>query len=365
MTDRTGRTNKTGTLRKGRWSPALASLLVLALILASVVVLSVACGEDPTATPRPDPTAPAAATATPEPTADPTATPDPAPEPTATPVPTPEPTPTPSEPTPTPEPKPVDDNALTLAYVEKALAFYDANGRDATIEYYKSEDSIEEGRYLYILSDEGVLLAMPFYHHFLGSTHESAAFLLGIAAEDGAWYDGQGIYVVETDTGATARQGPMRHYLVLRDGLIFVSGHSTLEENVADATVDYVNRAIALYESEGLEATVAHYNSPDSLEGYFYLFLIGADDNYLAHPIFPHLIGTDIKDVIGSDGQELGKEIAAGHRGRHLGRVPVAQPGHPGRGAQDHLGRPPQRLHLRLGLLRRRPGARDPCLAGR
>ena len=307
MTDRIGRAKKAGTLWRGRRSPALASLLVLALILASVVVLSVACGEDPTATPRPDPTAPAAATATPEPTAAPTATP----EPTATPVPTPEPTPTPTEPTPTPEPEPVDDNALTLAYVEKALAYYDANGRDATIEYYKSEESIEGGRYLYILSDEGVLLAMPFYHHFLGSTHESAAFLLGIATEDGVWYDGQGIYVVETDTGSTVRQGPMRHYLVLRNGLIFVSGHSTLQENVADAAKDYVSRAVALYESEGLEATIAHYNSPDSLEGYFYLFLIGADDNYLAHPIFPHLIGTDIKDVIGSDGQELGKEIAA------------------------------------------------------
>ena len=48
--------------------------------------------------------------------------------------------------------------------------------------------------------------------------------------------------------------------------------------------MDYVSRAIALYESEGLDATVAHYNSPSSLEGNFYLFLIGADDNYLAHP---------------------------------------------------------------------------------
>ena len=74
---------------------------------------------------------------------------------------------------------------------------------------------------------KGVLLAMPFYHHFLGSKHESAAFLLGIATEDGAWYEGQGLYIVETATGSSTRQGPMRHYLVLQDGLIFVSGHST------------------------------------------------------------------------------------------------------------------------------------------
>ena len=225
--------------------------------------------------------------------------------PTATAAPT-------AAPTETQEPEPAnEDDALTRAYVEKAIAYYEANGRDATVEYYKSEESIEGDRYLYIISkDEGILLAMPFYHHFLGSKHESAAFLLGIATEDGAWYEGQGLYVVETAAGSSTRQGPTRSYLVLRDGLIFVSGHSTLQENVAEATIDYVSRAIALYESEGLDATVAHYNSVDSLEGSFYLFLIGADDNYLAHPIFPHLIGTDIKGVIGSDGQELGKEIA-------------------------------------------------------
>ena len=267
-----------------RFWPATAGLLrglFLLLIVASCAAFVVACGDDPTPTPEP----------TPQPTA------------TATPT---------VVPTATPEPEPVnEDDALTRAYVEKAIAYYDANGRDATVEYYKSEESIEGGRYLHIISkDEGILLAMPFYHHFLGSKHESSSFLLRIATEDGVWYEGQGIYVVEASTGYSIRQGPMRHYVVLRDGLIFLSGHSTLQENVAEATKDYVSRAIALYENEGLEATVAYYNDPNSLEGNFYLFLIGADDYYLAHPIFPHLIGTDIKDVIGSDGQELGKEIA-------------------------------------------------------
>ncbi len=284
------KTQANGTGLKHRRSPAGVILLTLLLALASVVVFSMACGGDPTATPTA--------------TLDPTATPMPTVAPTATLEPT-------AAPTPTPEPEPVDDDdALTQAYVEKAVAYYDANGRDATVEYYKSEESIEGGRYLYLISDDGVLLAMPFFHHFLGSRHESITPFLGIAAEDGAWYDGQGLYVAETDTGITTRQGPMRHYLALRDGLIFVSGHSTLQENLAEAAMDYVSRAIALYESEGLDATVANYNRPDSLEGNFYLFLIGANDLYLAHPVFPHLIGTDIKDVVGSDGQELGKEIA-------------------------------------------------------
>ena len=305
---------------KLRRSPAGVRAFFLILILISTAALLVACGED--ATPTPEPVATAAPTATSMPTAVPITTPPTPTEPTtvaptATPMPTattaPQPTPEPTiAPTATPEPEPVnEDDALTRAYVEKAIAYYDANGQDATVEYYKSEESIEGDRYLYIISkDEGILLAMPFYHHFLGSQHESAAFLLGIATEDGVWYEGQGLYVVETASGSSTRQGPVRNYLVLRNGLIFISGHSTLRENVAEATRDYVSRAIALYESEGLDATVAHYNDPNSLEGNFYLFLIGADDNYLAHPIFPHLIGTDINGVIGSDGQELGKEIA-------------------------------------------------------
>ena len=277
--------SKSRTHRAGlthRQAPAgLLRGLFLLLVVASFTAFVVACGDDPTPTPEP----------TPEPTA------------TATPAPT---------PTATPEPEPEnEDDMLTRSHVEKAIAYYEANGRDATIEYYKSEESIEGDRYLYIVSkDEGILLAMPFYHHFLGSKQQGVEALLGTATEDGAWYEGQGLYVVEIATGFSIRQGPVRNYLVLRDGLIFISGHPILQENVAEATKDYVSRAIALYESEGLEATIARYNSPDSLEGIFYLFLIGADDNYLAHPIFPHLIGTDIKDVIGSDGQELGQEIA-------------------------------------------------------
>ena len=295
----------------------------MTLILVSTAALLVACGDDPT--PTPVPAATVTPTEAPMPTAEPTAMPAPTvaptmmPAPTAAPTATPAPTVAPTEtpvatavPTAMPEPEPLnEDDALTQAHVEKAIAYYEANGREATISFYKNEVSIEGDRYLYIISkDEGILLAMPFFHHFLGSKLESAELLLGVATEDGAWYEGHGIYVVETTTGISTRQGPVRHYLVLRDGLIFMSGHSTLQENVAEAAMDYVNRAIALYDSEGLDATVAYYNSPDSLEGNFYLFLIGEDDNYLAHPIFPHLIGTDIKGVIGSDGQELGRELA-------------------------------------------------------
>ncbi len=278
MTNRVGQGKKTGILRR---SPVGVALLVLLLALASAAVFSMACGggEDPTATPEPT----AAPTATPEPTA-----------------------------TATPEPEPVnEDDALTIAYVEKAIERYKRDGLDAAVAYYSSEESIEGERYLFILdADSGVLMAMPFYQDFLGQKYQQAAQVLENATEQGVWLEGPGLHPAVTDDGIVVREDPLRTYVVLYDGLIFLSSHSILLENLADATQGYVSRAIARYESAGLDGTVDYYNSEDSLEGHFYLFLIGADDVYVVHPIFPHLIGTDIKDVVGSDGQELGKEIA-------------------------------------------------------
>ena len=55
--------------------------------------------------------------------------------------------------------------------------------------------------------------------------------------------------------------------LVLYDGLVFMSSHSLLLENLAEATKDYVSRAIARYESEGLERTVDYLQQSGQLGG--------------------------------------------------------------------------------------------------
>ena len=50
---------------------------------------------------------------------------------------------------------------------------------------------------------------------------------------------------------------------------MFASSHSALTEDVADSTKEYVNKAIAKYNDDGLDAVIAHYNSEDSLDGQF------------------------------------------------------------------------------------------------
>ena len=203
------------------------------------------------------------------------------------------------------------DDEITREYVKAAIAYYDANGREATIARYRSPASVANGRSLTLLdADESRLLVYrtipTLQGQYVGPGSRFTGFqrLIDSATAAGAWVTDRGINPV------TKQEEPRRNFVVLHDGLVFYAGHSVLVEDVAKSTQEYVNRAIAKYDAEGLEATIDYYNSQDSLEGQFYLFFIGADDNYLAHPIFPHLIGTDIKDVVGSDGQRLGEEIA-------------------------------------------------------
>ena len=214
-----------------------------------------------------------------------------------------------------------DDNALTKAYVMKGIEHYEREGLDATLAYYSSRESIEGERYMLIIDpQQSVILATGLSIYIGAPAPTGGSFPPEVPAE-GIWVDHQGSHPT------TLQIVPKRSFLIRHDDLVFMAGHFTLQENLADVTRNYIAKAIAHYDREGLESTIEYYNSRESVDGQFYLFLIGADDLYLAHPIFPHLIGTDIKDVVGSDGQELGKEIAeateAGHWVEYLWPNPV------------------------------------------
>ena len=199
---------------------------------------------------------------------------------------------------------------VTLAYVQAAIARYEQSGLDATVAHYNSVESVADGRSLMLLqAGEQTVLATALYPALRGSAMFSGPntplgrqFAQATAA--GFWFQD---FSVNPRTG---EQEPSEFVAVLHKDLIFISVHAVLRENLAEAAKDYVQRALDFFDSEGLDATIAFYDSWQSLDGQFYLFLIGADDNYLAHPIFPHLKGADIKDVVASDGYALGKEIA-------------------------------------------------------
>ena len=216
-------------------------------------------------------------------------------------------------------------DAETLAYVSAAIAKYDAEGLEATVAYYNSEASIEGDRSLLMVDRSTLtLLAAPIFRNLVGVTlppNHSLARLVRVGPGSSGW-----INHLQTNP-VTGQREPKRSYFVAHDGIAFGSGHFSVRAGLAEIIREHVSNAIGRYRTQGLDATIDFYNSRESVDGELYLFLMDADDIYLAHPIFPHLIGTDVKDVVGSNGYELGIEIAKataeGHWVEYLWPNPV------------------------------------------
>lgn len=75
-------------------------------------------------------------------------------------------------------------------------------------------------------------------------------------------------------------------------------------------TADMVLKAIDRYKNEGREATVAYYNTPESTQGDWYVFILNEAHEIIAHAD-PNLLGEDVKGDIGVDstGYRFGDSI--------------------------------------------------------
>ncbi len=216
------------------------------------------------------------------------------------------------DPTPTKD----DPAAYTKQLVELALARYEADGRDATIEYYNRPEALDGQYYVYIV-DENDDVVSHYNPDAIGQSTRGAigiddtGYRFGIellaASEDGTWMRRR---FVHPETGEFA----IKHsYSVRRDGLLFGSGwyedEPTKDEPEA-YTEAFVNAALARLHGDGLEATVEYYNSTESIDGQWYIFIIDGDDKLVAHAN-PEAVGADVAKEIGTDrvGRRFGFDI--------------------------------------------------------
>lgn len=72
-----------------------------------------------------------------------------------------------------------------------------------------------------------------------------------------------------------------------------------------DYTRHYVIEAINMYDSEGLESTAAYYNSPESIDGQWYMYIADENEIMVSHAN-PELVGKNVNDIAGANGYPSG-----------------------------------------------------------
>ncbi len=203
-----------------------------------------------------------------------------------------------------------DAPAYAQSLVRRATHLRADLGLEGTLEYYNSPESVDGQFYTFILQAEDLRTLANGARPELVDIDppvriDAAGYAYGEAfaetTDEGHWVS----YVFINP--ATDELESKHTWIIEHDGLLFGSGWYT---DPADYTQYLVGEAVDMYESQGREAAVSYYNTAESVDGQWYVFIVDADDLFLSHAPSPFLLGTDLKEVVGSDGFELGKEIA-------------------------------------------------------
>ena len=189
-----------------------------------------------------------------------------------------------------PGPAKSDNPAYTKAFVERAVNLYNAVGLDRTVDYYNTVGSIDDQWYVFIFDqDDDVMLAHAANPDLVGrpasyavgpNDYPAGEALAAVAEEDGAWFS----YTFSNPaTGSTEAK---HSWVVEYDGLIFGSGWYEPGPAKSDNpayTRAFVERAINLYNAVGLDRTVDYYNTVESVDGQWYVFIVDEEGYTIAH----------------------------------------------------------------------------------
>ncbi len=121
-----------------------------------------------------------------------------------------------------------DPPAFTKAFVQQAIDRYDEEGRDATIAYYNTMESVDDEWYVFIIDESDVNIAHATASDNIGqsirgplgvdSTGYAFGAVMADATEEGMWVS----YVYLNPV--TGEEGTKHSWVVEHDGLVFGSG---------------------------------------------------------------------------------------------------------------------------------------------
>ena len=201
-----------------------------------------------------------------------------------------------------------DRGKSTVDLVQQALRRYDEKGREATLDYYNSPESVEGERYVFIVDEDDRVITHR-SPDLLGQDlkgdlgvdvtgYRFGEVMLGVG-EQGLWVD----YLFLNP--ATGNQEFKHSWVVRHDGLLFGSGWyqvlpssplGVTKADPAEYTVAVVDRAVRYYKAHGRAGAVQYYNAPESVDGNWYVLVVDENNELLAHRD-PSLPGKHIDEL--------------------------------------------------------------------
>ena len=205
--------------------------------------------------------------------------------------------------------------SYTKYFVREAIRRYESDGLDSTVAYYNTGESVDGQWYVFMMDEYGTVIAHAnpalvgqLASDILGpNNYPTGAAVAASADENGAWFD-------YTFTNLATGSVETKHSLmVIHDGITFGSGWYEEGPRKTDApayTEAVVQQAINLYEAVGLEDTVAYYNTGESVDGQWYVFMMDEYGTVIAHAN-PALVGQLASDILGPNNYPTGAAVAA------------------------------------------------------
>ncbi len=217
-----------------------------------------------------------------------------------------------------PGPRRSENPVYTQAFVQQAINLYNAVGLEETVSFYNTPESIDGQWYVFIFDQDDVMLAhapnpdlvdKPASYATGSNGYPVGEAVVAAADEDGEWFS----YTYPNP--ATGGLETKHSWMIERDGLTFGSGWyepgPSRSENPA-YTQAFVQQAINLYNAVGLEETVTYYNTPESIDGQWYIFIYDIDDDsLLTHAAIPDLIGKPASAAVGPSNYPAGEAVFA------------------------------------------------------
>ena len=210
-----------------------------------------------------------------------------------------------------------DPAAYTQALVERAIDRYNIEGLQATLGYYNSPQSVDGQWYVFIIDENQTIIAHAADPDLVGkhvsqalgpNSYPTGSAVAASADEDGAWFD----YTYANPASGVVET--KHSWVVIHDGITFGSGWYERGPGKSDApayTKAFVQQATNLYVALGLEETVAYYNTKESVDGQWYVFIIDENQTIIAHAADPDLVGKHVSQALGPNSYPTGSAVAA------------------------------------------------------